>query len=97
MKSASSPKRAVSSVAKSCAMRPSQPLKFEKPAGIVTVEQQSKFFHLAIQGCPNCRSPFIDVQVSQYGSCLKAKLLCGKKHASNWDSCAGMSVFIATI
>lgn len=93
MTAVAKPKRKVSSVSQTCARAPTKPSKFEKPAGIVTVEQQTKFFHLVANGCPNCRSPYVDVQVSQFGACLKAKLLCGKNHSASWDSSAGMVLF----
>jgi hypothetical protein len=89
------PKRNVSSVTQACARSPSKPSKFDSASGIVTVANLTQFFHIVRKGCPQCASGFIDVDVSQFGVCLKAKLLCSKKHQVSWNSSDGMHILFS--
>jgi hypothetical protein len=84
------PKRNVTSVAKECARSPSKASKFDIPAGVVTLASLVQFFDLVRGCCPKCKTGFAEIDICQFGACLKAKLVCRQKHLATWSSSDGM-------
>ena len=80
-----SPKRNVAAPFKKSASES----KFDSPAGLVSVTSLAQYFHLVRKGCPKCSSSFVEVDVAQFGACLKAKMVCKMKHQTSWNSSDG--------